>query len=201
MRSPGLERNVDAGEEKEPAEIARAGGHVTEEISVKGELKCIRCAGGGRDQKATRRFSNGTGICEDCFHETRKEAPKMPTPAIKWEEWIAQRDKRRETESGGGKVTAQIDWEKVQAERDAGVPVKELKKKYGVSDVTIYTRTHANGKRQKRTNERTNERSSRSKGGMNHGGGFNGLLSAELESLRKKRDALSEIIAKMEAVS
>ena len=35
----------------------------------------------------------------------------------------------------------------------------------------------------------------------NHGGGFNGLLAVELESLRKKRDALSDIIARMEAVS
>jgi len=35
----------------------------------------------------------------------------------------------------------------------------------------------------------------------NHGGGFNGLLSSELESLRKKRDALSEIIERMEAIS
>lgn len=40
-------------------------------------------------------------------------------------------------------MKSKIDWVAVQADRDAGIPVSELVKKYGVSNPTIYTKTIA----------------------------------------------------------
>jgi hypothetical protein len=94
-----------------------------------------------------------------------------------------------------------VDWTAVQRDRDAGVPVADLVKKYGVSNPVIYVRTHGNGKRAQRRPTDRPKKNSLAKGRMNHGGGFNGLLSDELASLRQKRDALTEIIELMEAMS
>jgi len=40
---------------------------------------------------------------------------------------------------------SKTDWDAVQADRDAGMKVAELKEKYGVSDASIYTKTKAPG--------------------------------------------------------
>jgi hypothetical protein len=55
-----------------------------------------------------------------------------------------------------------IDWAAVQRDRDAGMPMAQIEKRYGVSGPTIRTHTKASGNgatrfRDKRTNERTNE--------------------------------------------
>ncbi len=40
-----------------------------------------------------------------------------------------------------------VDWNAVQRDRDEAMPVKEIEKKYGVSNPTIYAHTHStNGK-------------------------------------------------------
>lgn len=90
------------------------------------EQKCLMCAGRGVDRKAT----NGN-YCDDCWRRHLKTS-------------LIGRAK-----VGKRGVKADIDWDAVQRERNAGVSGLVLAEKYGVSDVTIYKNTHgaANRKR------------------------------------------------------
>jgi hypothetical protein len=81
----------------------------------------------------------------------------------------------------------QIDWDKVQADRDAGMRIGELEKKYGVSNPTIYKHTKGSGKGMKPV--RPGKRSSPA--------GF-GSAIAELESRRAKLDAAIAVLRELE---
>jgi hypothetical protein len=85
----------------------------------------------------------------------------------------------------------QIDWDKVQADRDAGMRIGELEKKYGVSNPTIYKHTKGSGKGMKpvRPSVRPGKRSSPA--------GF-GSAIAELESRRAKLDAAIAVLRELE---
>jgi hypothetical protein len=77
----------------------------------------------------------GEGMCKECYSGKQVAAAQVKT----------------ETKSAPKEillpVRKEIDWSQVQRDRDSGVPVTQLVKKYGVSNPTIYTRTHANGKK------------------------------------------------------
>jgi hypothetical protein len=74
----------------------------------------------------------GVGFCKQCWAERENPKPSAPKPEVK-EDVVPK--------------TAEVDWSAVQRDRDAGVPVSDLVKKYGVSNPTIYTRTHGSGKK------------------------------------------------------
>ena len=109
---------------------------------------CIPHKNRGRLVRATHTV-NGEAMCRDCFRgQAIDVAAGAPIAAL--------------ASKPGGKIMKRkiIDWEQVQRDRDEGAPVSELEKKYGVSNPTIYTHTHApkNGRARARQNERTNER-------------------------------------------
>jgi hypothetical protein len=99
---------------------------------------------------------NQEGMCGPCFRGVAiDETAGAPVSALK------------KTEAKPMPARKQIDWAAVQRDRDAGVAVTELEKKYDVSNPTIYARTHGKNGAAKvhfrkigkvRTNERTNER-------------------------------------------
>ena len=87
---------------------------------------CRDCRDIGVNVTATRILPSGTAVCTDHYRKrlgmpaatispspNEKEAAKMPQPV-------------------------NIDWAKVQADRDAGMKVAEIAKKYGVHPSTIY---------------------------------------------------------------
>lgn len=90
-----------------------------------------------------------------------------------------------------------IDWAAVQADRDAGVPVTELVKKYGVSNPSIYTKTKSN----KNGNDRAGgqKRPRPQKPGGRFSKAARSLDTADiLAELRKRRDALTSAIEAIE---
>jgi hypothetical protein len=94
---------------------------------------------------------NGEGMCRPCFRGQQISSNDgAPASALAKKGEDKPMPKRKN-----------IDWTAVQRDRDAGIPVAQLEKKYGCSNPTIYARTHANGARKARTNERTNELSAR----------------------------------------
>jgi hypothetical protein len=93
-------------------------------------MLCNDCKDAGQSVIAYHVLRSGTRLCELHFRQ-RMGQPAKPAKA---------------TEEKKMAVKA-IDWEAVQRDRDAGIPVSQLEKKYGVSNPTIYTRTHgSNGK-------------------------------------------------------
>jgi hypothetical protein len=103
--------------------------------------KCLVCAGGGKDTLATTTLSNGTPACGRHANVTAR-----PIKAIPFEQWIKEKREREATkEQETMPARKVIDWDAVQRDRDAGIPVSELEKKYGISNSWIYTKTHANG--------------------------------------------------------
>jgi hypothetical protein len=96
-----------------------------------------------------------------------------------------------------------IDWAAVQRDRDAGIPVSELEKKYGVSNPTIYTHTHkANGNGRAGGGKKSQARNAKAKPphGTNGAARSNGSLSISdlVSDLRKRRDALTSAIEAIE---
>ncbi len=84
----------------------------------------------------------------------------------------------------------EIDWSAVQRERDAGVSVAKLCEMYGVSNPTIYTRTHGpkNGNGHKAAGAARKLQRSTANRGVN---GYGPVL-VDLEA---KRDKLDRAIA------
>jgi transposase-like protein len=107
-------------------------------------------------------------------------------------------------------VTANVDWNKVQQERSAGVRVVELAKKYGISDVTIYARTKAPDKKALAAGLPTSANlpapAAKKAGalrkalrpGQPQDAPIGSLIAPELASLKQKRAALDLIIKQME---
>jgi hypothetical protein len=89
---------------------------------------CRDCGDAGQLVPADRVLNGGTPVCDRHFR-LRLRMPAIP----------------QGNQNQPGKelpVNKNIDWKAVQRDRDAGIPVAELEKKYGVSNPTIYTRTH-----------------------------------------------------------
>lgn len=90
-----------------------------------------------------------------------------------------------------------IDWNAVQTDRDAGMPVSGICKKYGVSNPTVYTRTKALS-----TNGRKHAGGAIRPKSQSRGGRFNGAdpldTASILAALRKLRDAVTSAIEAIE---
>lgn len=154
------------------------------------KLKCIVCAGRGIDREASHDCLNGTGLCEEC-RRARMKKIVAATAARRFGPEAKKIDMEEETPK-----KSVVDWSAVQRDRDSGIPVAQLVKKYGVSNPSIYTRTHApNGAHRAATKEGQNERTSASKASPNRGG-FDGVLDV----LRSRRDAITRAIEALESV-
>lgn len=93
-------------------------------------MLCNDCKDAGQSVIAYHVLRSGTRLCEVHFRQ-RMGQPARPAKV---------------TEEKKMAVKA-IDWQAVQRDRDAGIPVSKLVEKYDVSNPTIYTRTHgSNGK-------------------------------------------------------
>ena len=76
-----------------------------------------------------------------------------------------------------------VDWNAVQRDRDEAMPVKEIEKKYGVSNPTIYAHTRStNGKGHKVAGGGRKLQ----RGAANHAVNGYGPILAELEAKREK---------------
>ena len=95
------------------------------------EKLCRDCETLGMKVAAHRILPGGTGLCDDHW----RKRMGMPSRAPAKDNEMPPRKN--------------IDWNAVQADRDAGMPVAKICEKYGVSNPTVYTKTKppANGKR------------------------------------------------------
>lgn len=101
---------------------------------------CLPCKNRGREVKA-HRLVGTVPMCDDCYRG-KPQPPPAPRATI------IETDLRPEAAPGGSMETTdgrrgKIDWAAAQRDRDAGLRVAEIAKKYGVSDVSVYTRTKA----------------------------------------------------------
>jgi len=166
---------------------------------------CKSCKDRGRLSIASRQV-DGTPMCEDCFRG--REAQGVPIALAQLR--LASVEQPQGAQIREGKpMTKQIDWNKVQEERDTGATVTALAEKYSCSDVTICNHTKP-GRAVRRNKpgrlEAIAERGSRrpSKNGSGRSGaGFADVLADLRErraALDTERDALDEAIAALEKV-
>jgi len=154
-------------------------------MDSKPQKDCRDCKDLGQRVQADRVLNGGTGVCNRHFRA------RMGMPAIAQETKIFEK---------GLTMKKSIDWEAVQRDRDAGTPVSELEKKYGVSNPTIYTKTHGS----KNGNNRAGgaKKARPSKRGSFKATGENGekciSTAALVAALRTRRDALTAAIAALE---
>lgn len=136
---------------------------------------CRDCLDGGVRVATARKLPGGTEVCD--LHFRRRM--RMPEQTTTIQEDTMPKDK-------------EVDWSAVQRDRDAGVKVSELVKKYGVSNPTIYTRTHSSKNSQKHAAKNGATRIAES---------GNGAMSTPnlIFALKTKRDALSAAIAALES--
>ena len=159
---------------------------------------CPDCQDNQQDVAGKRKIGRRS-FCEAHFAKRLGQGPRTKLPAetpAKPKDRAAQvagkasLGDRRKMSKG-----KDIDWNQVQRDRDAGMPIAQLEKKYKVSNPTIYTHTHGaakNGVKARRTNERTNERKARSQNG--------GSFDAVLAGLRERRAPLDQAISTIEAL-
>jgi hypothetical protein len=94
------------------------------------EALCGDCLDFGNRVEATCALPGGSTVCDMHYRK------RLGNPVIKT------------SGSGGNEIMPEkksIDWAAVQADRDSGIPVSEICKKYGVANPTVYTRTTGNG--------------------------------------------------------
>jgi hypothetical protein len=138
---------------------------------VSGALELDLCIAHKRIGRLVRAIHtvNGEGMCGSCFRGQAIDASAgAPVKALErlgdYNLAITDNGIQAVAKNGGVKPMAErknIDWNAVQRDRDAGMKITEMEKKYGVANPTIYAHTHGkNGaaKAKTRTNERTNER-------------------------------------------
>lgn len=99
----------------------------------------------------------------------------------------------------------EIDWEAVQRDRDAGTPVSELVKKYGVQSPSIYTKTHgsADGKAARRGVRKKAAAGAGRNGHANGaalGNGNGGAKETMLAVLHGQREKIDRAIEAIEAL-
>jgi hypothetical protein len=87
---------------------------------------CHDCETLGMRVAATRITPGRTPLCEEHW----RKRLGIPLPAAKEKEMPQRKN---------------IDWDAVQADRNAGIPVSELVKKYGISNPVIYVKTKPPG--------------------------------------------------------
>lgn len=91
----------------------------------------------------------------------------------------------------------QVDWAKVQNERSDGVSVKELALKYGVSDVSIYTKTRPPKGKERSAPAKKGGRPRKPQPDVPASGRFSEVIAA----LAVERDKLNEAIATLEQLA
>lgn len=88
-----------------------------------------------------------THVCAKHRHLSRLR----PTPATNIVT-SGKTDAHEGGQTGETMPRSKKDWSAAQADRDSGLSVAEIAKKYGVSEVTIYNRTKGHGRRGRRSN-------------------------------------------------
>ena len=77
-------------------------------------------------------------LAKEAFGTPKPIEPPQPPVEEKVAEEVVTPVEESPKEEGEPLVAKQIDWEQLRSEREAGASVKELSKKYGCSDVSIY---------------------------------------------------------------
>jgi hypothetical protein len=138
---------------------------------------------------------NGEGMCKACYGGAAIDTnPALAVVPAKTETKSAAKENHMPTQK-------EVDWPAVQRDRDAGIPVSELVTKYKVSNPTIYTRTHANGKKRAGGGQNGKiKRASRKGGSVTKRNGGRARFAGALEELRAERERIDAIILYLEAM-
>lgn len=161
------------------------------------------------------RIVNGVAMCSDCYEgkpieniasrfttpsihvrgddpDVKPSAPAMSSPWRTNPEAKTAPVNPKEKKKMPRERT-DLDWNKIQNERSDGASVAELSRKYKVANSMIYTRTKApaGGSRVPRTSHKITPAHS------NGDGSYTQIVAL----LRAKRDALTEVIDKLESLS
>lgn len=147
--------------------------------------------------------------CEACYREEREVLKPIGRDHPETQGKVLTNDmiSERIAENDGVKEVAiverkQVDWTKVQNERSDGASVKDLAKKYGVSEANVYLRTRGPaGGKQRRPAPRPASGYSKPRAKNAPAPPTSGRFADVIAGLIAERDKLNEAIATLERLS
>ena len=146
-------------------------------------MNCRDCEDTGQAVEAIHRLPSGTHVCR--LHLLKRLGQ---SPATKSSEANPAPEETMP-------ISKEIDWAKVQTDRDAGMSVKDVAKKHGVHVSTIYLHY------QKRGSHPPARKGPRGKrGGFDRTPGEKDLMARTLAELRNRREVIDRAIAALEEI-